>query len=43
MQEHVKCNTAKDVGDYLDLRTKNSSVLMMEFPVVVNSADMVEM
>jgi hypothetical protein len=31
MQEHVKWNTAKEDGVYLDLRIKNKPVLMMEF------------
>jgi len=34
MQEHVKWNTAKEVGDYLDLRIKNKPVLMMKFHLV---------
>jgi len=34
MQEHVKWNTAKEVGDYLDLRIKNKPALMMEFHLV---------
>jgi hypothetical protein len=34
MQEHVKWNTAKEVGYYLDLRIKNKPALMMEFYLV---------